>query len=93
MTNAEPGSVFIRSSQPLQAEVDGEIVMLDPASSKYFGLADTGARIWELLAEPKSVNDLVAALTAEYEVDDDTCRTQVTTFLDTLGAAGLVAPA
>ena len=93
MSSAESGPVYVRSSQPLQAEVDGEIVMLDPASSKYFGLADTGARIWELLAEPKSVNDLVAALTAEYEVDDDTCRTQVTTFLDTLGAAGLVAPA
>ena len=93
MTSANSASVYVRSSQPLQAEVDGEIVMLDPASSKYFGLADTGARIWELLAEPRSVDDLVSALTAEYEVDDDTCRTQVAIFLDTLGAAGLVSPA
>ena len=81
---------YTRSDGPLAAEVDDEIVMLDPASGKYFGLGDTGARIWELLARPHTVDELVTRLTAEYDVDDDTCRSHVTTFLETLGAAGLV---
>lgn len=81
---------YARSPSPLTADVDGEIVMLDPATSRYFGLADTGARIWELLVAPHDVESLVAALTAEYDVDDDTCRAEVTRFLDTLVAAGLI---
>lgn len=84
---------YIRSTEPLTAEVDGEIVMLDPASSQYFGLAETGARIWELLATPHTVDGLVATLTTEYAIDDDTCRTHVATFLETLDAAGLVTTA
>ena len=83
-------TVYTRSTEPLVAEVDDEIVMLDPTSGKYFGLGDTGARIWELLAEPRTIDDLVTTLTVEYAVDDATCRTQVTTFLETLDAAGLL---
>jgi hypothetical protein len=81
---------YARSNAPLAAEIDDEIVMLDPATSRYFGLADTGARIWELLADPHTIDELVGRLTSEYDVDDTTCRTQVARFIETLDAAGLV---
>jgi hypothetical protein len=88
-----PTTLLIRSSTALAASVDGETVMLDPTTSRYFGLEATGARIWELLETPKSQEQLVAALIEEYEVEPETCRAEVSQFLEVLDAAGLLAPA
>lgn len=82
-----------RSTAALTAIVDGDTVMLDPETSRYFGLESTGARIWDLLATPHTIEQLVAALTAEYDVDPETCQSEVIDFLEVLDAAGLVAAA
>lgn len=87
--DTDPAAVYVRTATPLAAEVDGELVMLDPATSRYFGLADTGMRIWQLLEEPRSVDDLVATLVAEYEVEPEQCTDEVMAFLDQLEQAGL----
>ena len=81
---------YVRSPAPLAADVDGELVMLDPATSRYFGLADTGMRIWNLLEEPRSVEALTGVLVEEYEVEPDVCATEVAEFVAELEHAGLV---
>lgn len=86
----EPTTFFSRSDAPLTAEVDGEIVMLDPASSSYFGLDGVGARIWELCAEPQSIGTLVAVLMGEYDVDEATCVAEVQAFVADLQSSGLL---
>jgi hypothetical protein len=83
-------STVVRSSEPLTAAVDGEIVMLSPAQGAYYGLNGVGSRIWELLARPSTVDGVCATLTAEFDVDDAACRTAVLAFLDDLRQAGLV---
>jgi hypothetical protein len=82
--------LFLRSSAPLTADVDDEVVMLDPATSNYFGLDGVGARIWDLCEQPQSVEALVAVLITEYDVDDSTCSTEVMSFLAELEAANLL---
>jgi hypothetical protein len=88
----EPDDTFIRSDSPLTAEVDGEVVMLEPATSTYFGLEGVGGRIWELCAEPQSLRSLVATLTDEFDVDEATCRAEVGSFVDALVDANLLVP-
>ena len=83
---------FVRSSAPLTAAVDGEVVMLDPATSRYYGLEGVAARIWDLYEAPHSVDELVVALRAEFDVDEPTCRTEVLAFAGELEAAGLIQP-
>ena len=56
------------------------MVMLDPV----------GAFIWEELHEDKTVDDIVAKVLEEFEVDEPTARKDVQEFLDGLLAAGLV---
>ena len=57
--------------------VDGEAVVVDVASTYYYGLNRTGTVVWRLLAEhAMSREDLVACLASEYgrapaEVDAD----------------------
>jgi len=88
----ETDATFIRSDSPLTAEVDGEVVMLEPATSIYFGLEGVGGRIWELCAEPQSLRSLVATLTDEFEVDEATCSAEVGSFVDALVDANLLVP-
>lgn len=45
---------------------DQEAVLLHMGSQRYFSLNETGVMIWELFAEPRSVNDVVAALAERY---------------------------
>lgn len=74
----------------LTAAVNDELLMMDTTQGKYFSLKGVGARIWELLAAPISVDALVTALTDEYEVEADTARQQAETFVTALRQRGLV---
>jgi hypothetical protein len=81
---------LVRSEEPLTALVDGETVMFSPDRGVYFGLDPIGTRVWELLGEPRSLDDLCAILGDEYEVDPDTCRTDVGALVEELREAKLV---
>jgi hypothetical protein len=85
-----PTTVIVRSGAPLTAKIDDEVVMLDTRQSSYFGLDATGSAIWELLDEPRAVEELCAQLVERYEVDADTCLRDVLPFLDELVGAGLL---
>ena len=38
-----------RSSEPMQAELDNELVMMSVERGSYYGLDPVGSKIWELL--------------------------------------------
>jgi coenzyme PQQ synthesis protein D (PqqD) len=83
-------SVVARRAEPLTAPVDGELVMLDPRRSRYFGLDAVGHRIWELLESPRSVGALCTELQREFDVDAESCQGDVLAFLEQLEKAELV---
>lgn len=74
-----------RDGDWLAAKVGDELVMMSAAKGNYIGLSSVGARIWELIETPRTVESLCDKLVAEYEVDPATCRTEVDAFLTTLG--------
>jgi len=45
-------------------------------------LSESGAILWRLLEKDTTEDELVAALLAEYEVDEETARNDVRLFLD-----------
>lgn len=73
-----------RNGDWLAARVGDELVMMSAATGFYIGLSKVGARIWELIETPHSVDQLCDALVAEYEVEPATCRAEVDSFLATL---------
>jgi hypothetical protein len=83
-------AVVVRRGEPLTAAVDGELVMLDVQSSRYFGLDAIGNRIWDLIAQPRSVGDLCEMLQTEFDVPGETCRADVLAFVKQLEEAELV---
>jgi hypothetical protein len=50
--------------------LDGEAVILDLTSGEYFGLNETGARIWELLEQHDS-DEIARMLSQEFDVARD----------------------
>lgn len=64
------------------------ILQLD--SGKYYGLNPVGARVWQLLAEPRKVSEILTTLLAEYDVPADRCRADLFALLLKLREAGLI---
>ncbi|MBA3560059.1 MAG: PqqD family protein [Gemmatimonadaceae bacterium] len=74
----------------MAVEVDRTVVMMSVEQGMYFGLEGTGPRIWALLDQPRSVQQLCDELMKEYEIDLEACRIEVCNFLEELRGAQLV---
>ncbi|HWJ09222.1 MAG TPA: PqqD family peptide modification chaperone [Nocardioides sp.] len=79
-----------RTSGIVEAQFDEVRVLLNE-DLEYLGLDDVGQRVWDLLAEPRGLGDLVSVLTEEYDVSAEQCRLDVGRFVDALERHGLVA--
>ena len=70
--------------QVMARQVGEETVILDLASGTYFGLDPVGARIWQLLADGKTLGEVCAAMLAEYEVSREDIERDVLKLADEL---------
>jgi hypothetical protein len=77
----------------LARQVGEETVMLDLAQGAYFGLDPVGARMWQLLAEGKTLAEVCDVVAAEYEAPRDTIERDLLALVEDLAAQGLIAPA
>ncbi len=84
---------IIRCDELLEADVNGEIVALHIEKGQCYGMNGVASRIWALLAEPTSPEQICATLAEEYDVDPSTCRADVMSLLDDLRSEGLIKPA
>ena len=73
---------YSRNEQIIDGELDDNQVMLHLEKGKYFGLNPIGKRIWELIEEPKSRQELTGILLSEFEVAKEQCEQEVQAFLD-----------
>jgi hypothetical protein len=78
-----PESVLFR-------DLDGEAVLLETGSGRYYGLNEVGTRMWSLLHLHGELGAVCHALLAEYDVPKDRLREDLERFVETLTARGLV---
>ena len=71
-------------------ELQGEAVLLDLGSQRYFGLNEVGTRAWQLLQEHGEVEAVAATLLAEFEVEPTQLRQDLDELLGNLEQAGLI---
>ncbi len=83
-------TVIYRNPTAISSDLDGEAVILDMESGKYHSLDTTGTRVWELLEDKISFNDIVLKLMSEYSVEGQQCTTDVKEFINQLIDLGLV---
>ena len=81
---------YVRSPDALFSEVDGEFVALNINQGQCYGMDSIASRVWSLLEEPRSLEEICTALQGIYDVDPDTCRADVKSLLRSLTGEGLV---
>ncbi|MGA0879540.1 MAG: PqqD family protein [Ilumatobacteraceae bacterium] len=86
----DPARILVRKEDVLEAEVDGERVVMNGRNYSYFGLHGTGLEIWERIDGSTNLGDLVRKLATEYGADEQQIWDDVTEFVSTLEAAGLI---
>ncbi|MDP4291707.1 MAG: PqqD family peptide modification chaperone [Bacteroidota bacterium] len=74
--------LYYRNSQIIDGELDNNQVMMHIEKGKYYGLNPVGKRIWELVEQPRSFEDIVAVLLSEFNVSEEQCREEVKAFLE-----------
>jgi hypothetical protein len=72
-------------------ELQGEAVILNLASSSYFGLDAVGTRIWQLCEAHGSLRAVWEAMQQEFDAPDDVLRSDLLAFIDELLGKGLLA--
>lgn len=86
----EPNAAYRQAQGHLVSDMNGEKVMMSIANGKYYNLGEIGGRIWELLATPRTVEQIAEQLLAEYEVEQEQCAAEVRGFLQDLWNEQLV---
>lgn len=82
--------MVVRAPGVVAGVVDGETVLLAPTDSRCFALTGVADRVWELLAEPIAIDDLVAALVSQYDVEPDRCAAEVGDLIAQMREYGVV---
>lgn len=73
---------FEATKEHLYSEIKGEGVILSLKNGKYYGVNPVGASIWQAIQSPATLQEIQTAVTREYDVDQETCRQEVLTFLE-----------
>ena len=74
----------------LTRRLDGESVLLNLESERYFGLDATGTRMWELVTSQPCIALALEKLQEEYEVEPDVLRSHLTQLMSGLVENGLL---
>jgi Coenzyme PQQ synthesis protein D (PqqD) len=80
---AAPNHVLVRF-------VDREAVLLNLETEEYFGLDETGTRMWQLLTAAPNIDTAYRELLEEFDVESELLRSNLMELLGRLVESGLL---
>lgn len=87
-------SILATSHEQVSADLSSDksegTVVLGFRDGMYFELNEVGARIWQLLQEPCSIQSILATLLEEYDVSSEQCEADILSLADQLLSRGLI---
>lgn len=83
-------STVVAAEGQVSSDIGDEVAILDFKAGMYYGLDSVGARVWNLIQEPRTVGEIWDILTSEYEVDPQRCERDLVALLNRLVDEGLV---
>jgi hypothetical protein len=83
-------SVVVAAKDQVSCDLAGEAAILNIKSGVYYGLDPVGARIWNLIKEPREVLEIQNTITGEYDVEPERCARDLMALLEKLFAEGLI---
>lgn len=86
----ETTTTLLRKKGLLAAPMDNEVVILNMPTNNYIALDATGRRIWELLENPLTIDDLCHILSLQFKASPAAIAADVLPFLADMRAEGLL---
>jgi hypothetical protein len=83
-------STVVAAKDQVSSDLGGEVAILDLKAGVYYGLDAVGARIWSLIQEPRTVNEIRDILLEEYEVEPERCERDLLALLRRLADEGII---
>jgi hypothetical protein len=88
-TPSEPHQIDLntrvkRIDQQQTADLVGELAILNLKTGKYYGLDEVGTRIWALLKDSRTVQEIRDAVLQEYDVEPSRCEVDLLRLLNDL---------
>jgi hypothetical protein len=90
MSSISLNAIVVAGKDQVNCALGDEAAILQMASGIYYGLDPVGARIWKLMQQPRSVEDIRTALVDEYDVDPDQCEADLIELLSKLREENLI---
>jgi hypothetical protein len=83
-------SVVVAASDQVSCDLAGEAAILNLKTGVYYGLNAVGARVWSLIQESRTVEEIRDTIVAEYDVEPPRCEDDIVALLEELAAEGLI---
>jgi hypothetical protein len=83
-------STVVASDGQVSSDFGEEVAILDFKAGVYYGLDDVGARVWQLVQEPREVREIRNVLLDEYEIEPDRCERDLIELLRSLAGEELI---
>ena len=90
LPNISPQTKIHASDEIISSKLDNEVVMMSIEKGAYYGLDEIGARVWELLAEPRTVSGICDILVQEYDVAREQCEQDMLAWFAELAGENLI---
>ncbi|MBI5200364.1 MAG: PqqD family protein [Elusimicrobia bacterium] len=92
-TKTRPTEKLKPSAKIAWRKVADEAVILNTETAAYYSLDGAGLRIWELLSEGRSIEEIVGTLADEYDASSEVLRRDALDLLSNLRKEKIVEPA
>ena len=83
-------SIVVAASEQVSCPLGEESAILSLKNSVYYGINPVGTRVWSLLKQPRSIEELRDTLLKEYEVDAELCERDLLNLLEKMRSEGLI---
>lgn len=88
--NLTLNSLVVATEHQVSTDLAGKKAILHLKNRTYYTLDDVGSPIWELLKEPRRVEDILQKLLQRYDVEPDQCQRDLLLFLQELADQSLL---
>jgi len=88
--NATLDTLVVKCDDTLWDEVDDEMVAMNLDNGAFYGLSPVATVIMKYIEEPRQVRAIRDHLLTQYEVDSESCETQVLALLDQMATERLI---
>jgi hypothetical protein len=85
-----PICTYVSKENAVSCDLNGEAVILNVNSGKYFALDPIGTEVWRCLGTPATVSTVCETLMLSYDVPSDRCLADVSDLITKLYEHGLI---